>query len=94
MSDHNGYEPDHHRGQLAPIRPGAEPPAVADRPVCGYCGKRLQPVMYQEWTPDHSEGQRYWSGKYHCYGEFCTLRCCKHFANAAYQAGYRIKGRS
>jgi hypothetical protein len=35
-----------------------------------------------------------WTGRYRGYGDFCSLGCCRTFANAAYRAGYRLKGKS
>jgi hypothetical protein len=72
-------------------------PPLNERPTCPCCGKRLTPRM--NWESKRMPGPGYevqrvnyrWSGSYRGYGKFCTLRCCEKFANAAYQAGYRIK---
>jgi len=78
-------------------------PEVSKRPTCPNCHKPLRPVIHRvqerrELTGSQLNTQiryvtvgREWTGKYHGYGAFCTLRCTEQFANAAYSAGYRRK---
>lgn len=65
-----------------------QPPERDFRPKCQYCFKRLRPYMYGGYL---KEPEKYWSGNYHGYTEFCTLRHALYFARAALEAGYRIK---
>lgn len=73
-------------------------PPIGNRPRCPMCAKPLQPFNTTEWhrqnRPDGRfvtvKGETTWSGRYRCYGAFCTLRCCEAFANKAHQAGYRL----
>lgn len=87
---------------MKPVILKAPPPA---RPLCPNCHKPLRPVMdvktRRRDTPgnEHHAGgfdfevvSKEWTGEYHGYGAFCTMRCCVSFANAAHKAGYRLKG--
>lgn len=76
-----------------------EIPSVGDRPKCPNCMTPLRPFVTHTYTrKDHPEGgfssdkvRDPWAGTYEGYGAFCTLRCCSQFANAAFEAGYRMK---
>lgn len=72
------------------------PPPVSKRPRCGNCKNPLRPVIDRETIADPDMPgyvpkiiSRGWTGRYHGYGDFCSLSCCRIFANAAYKAGYR-----
>jgi hypothetical protein len=71
------------------------PPQMRARPKCPGCGKRLRPYMAtvenarllkpgdfeNNIDPQFTARKVEWTGDYHSYGEFCTLRCCEQFAN-------------
>lgn len=76
----------------------AQPPPKAKRPQCPACGRALTPrIKHVQERVDDERGftmkttSREWAGSYLGYGAFCTLRCCRVFANAAHTAGYRLK---
>lgn len=66
-------------GKTAPYLPPME-----ERPICPYCKKRLRPSCYK----------KKWEGRYErsykTYNWFCSDICAGAFADAAYNAGYRI----
>lgn len=64
------------------------PPADV-RPRCPNCSRMLRPHTFYTYDKK-TYWRREFSGAYHRYGAFCTLRCCKVFANAAHLAGYRV----
>lgn len=76
--------------------PGHEPPETIARPKCGYCDKRLRPMIAEEREYGAATNfqvvikSRRWLGRYHGYGAFCSTGCCERFANAAFKAGYRM----
>lgn len=70
-------------------------PPVSKRPRCPDCGKRLRPVIHREHklhvTPEGvhtypcvSSG---WTGYYHGFRDFCTLRCAAEFGSSAWRSG-------
>lgn len=71
------------------------PPPVSERPRCPQCGARLKPVIYTETVRvDLPEGgmtyepvSKNWSGEYHGYRDFCTLRCAAKFGSSAWRSG-------
>lgn len=79
------FDPRHSQRNIMPQkRVGTPPPAVALRPKCPGCGKHLRPVIdVIEWGSYVNGSPRIvaWSGRYHSYGFFCTLRCGCKFAN-------------
>lgn len=81
---------------LAKFAPGKKPPPVNERPICPGCGNPLRPAIAGgsaihngRFDPSIDREQREWTGQYHGYGAFCTLRCAADFANAAFRVGYR-----
>jgi len=75
--------------------------ATAERPRMAYRNVEVEPGKFrmQEMPTGDVDvvtlggaASREWTGRYRAYGAFCTLRCAEAFANAAYKAGYRIKG--
>lgn len=78
----------------APIDPARAPPAMEQRPICLYCGKRLAPFLAggYSYPADNPERLRYWTGAYQGYqNSFHTLQEALAFACAAARAGYRMK---
>lgn len=80
------------------------PPIVGmpeDRPRCPFCNRPLQPDVRTE-RADHGDRyavkRRVWEGwagyaieRGNAFDKFCTLKCARDFASAAWRAGYRIK---
>jgi len=73
---------------------GDGPPPVEARPKCAGCGKprvpRMVVVDFGKPGPDPIYTVE-WQRTYLGYGNFCTLRCARRFADAAFKAGFRLK---
>lgn len=82
-----------------PLIVGTPVPPIGHRPRCPNCNKRLLPLFKtnSERVATAGGGFTYknvskeWLKRYDSYGNFCTLRCCEKFANAAFRDGYRIE---
>lgn len=75
-------------------------PAIDARPMCPGCGTRLKPYMYKCYADAPAlksatarDVGKTWSGRYHGYPPFHSMRCGLQFARDAHAAGFRRKGR-
>lgn len=60
---------------------------------CAFCGKRMTQLSGEYvWRNGHSTLIGYRPAR-NSYAPFCTLACAWAFGDAAFKAGYRMKGR-
>ena len=79
------------------VKPNPPPPHIIKRPRCPGCGVKMKPFISTETKWNAAKGEaivisRAWTGEYHGYGAFCSLRCAARWANRQWDQMYKQEG--